>query len=66
MRKCLTVKGVHNYAPEHLPRGLQFLAATRDDYPHEDLVSPPMPLDEIEEAVERAMHRAWARVALEP
>ncbi len=66
VRKCLTVKGVHNYAPEHLSRGLQFLAATRDDYPYEDLVSPPMPLDEIEQAVELAMHRAWARVALKP
>lgn len=63
-RKCLTLRGIHNYHPAHLGKGLEFLAATADRYPYRDLVSPIMDLDDIEHAFEVARKGNSARVGL--
>lgn len=66
IRKCLTIRGVHNYSPRHLRAGLDFLQATVDRYPFEDLVSPPLALGDFEEALQQAQQLRWPRVALRP
>jgi alcohol dehydrogenase len=46
VRRCLTMRGVHNYTPDHLRAALDFLAA-RPPFPFEDLVSVWQPLGAI-------------------
>jgi threonine dehydrogenase-like Zn-dependent dehydrogenase len=62
IRGCATVRGFHNYAPRHLERAVSFLAQTR--LPWASLVSPPLPLEELEQAFELSAARRWARVAI--
>jgi putative phosphonate catabolism associated alcohol dehydrogenase len=51
VRHWLTITGVHNYEPRHLHRAVKFLDETRERYPWETLVVPPVPLEDIEEAL---------------
>ncbi|CAH1233805.1 SORD [Branchiostoma lanceolatum] len=64
--KCLSVHGVHNYAPWHLTAAVQFLARTADKYPYEDLVGEDFPLSEFSAAAEMAEKQVYPRVALKP
>jgi putative phosphonate catabolism associated alcohol dehydrogenase len=66
LRKCLTVRGVHNYAPQHLAAGLAFLAEAQSRLPLETLVSPPLPLDQLQEAIDLTRRREWQRVSIRP
>lgn len=63
-RKLLTLRGVHNYHPRHLGEGLAFLARTSQKYPYRDLVSPQLPLAEINRAFDLAQCNAAPRVGL--
>jgi putative phosphonate catabolism associated alcohol dehydrogenase len=65
IRKCLTLHGVHNYAPRHLDTGLEFLARQVDHLPFEDLVAPPQRLEHLSKALEVARSRRWARASLD-
>ena len=64
IRKCLTIYGVHNYAPWHLDRAIQFLEQTVRKYPYPDLVSPPFPLTELDSAIQVAQAKDWHRVSV--
>lgn len=66
LRKCLTVRGVHNYAPGHLAAGLDFLAQYHTRLPFEKLVSPPLPLEQLDEGLELTRARRWQRVSIQP
>ena len=66
IRKCLTIRGVHNYSPHHLDEALAFLAQTAERYPYTALVSDPFPLAELERAVALAETRRHFRVAIGP
>lgn len=63
-RKCLSIRGIHNYRPDHLGAGLDFLARTASAYPYAGLVSPPVPLRDIHHAFELAKGGTHARVAV--
>src|SRR5262249_54102875 len=39
VRRCLTITGVHNYAPADLAAAIEFLAANHERYPFAELVS---------------------------
>ena len=66
LRKCLTIRGVHNYAPQHLSAGLDFLAECHNHLPLEKLTSPPLPLEQLNEVFELTRSRQWQRVAVQP
>jgi threonine dehydrogenase-like Zn-dependent dehydrogenase len=66
VRKCLTIRGVHNYAPPDLAAALKFLTETQHRFPYRKLVSPPLPLAQLGEAVELARRREWLRVSVRP
>ncbi len=66
IRKCLTLRGVHNYAPRHLIAALDFLAHAQGRHPFERLVSPPLPLEQLDEGLQLSRQRRWQRVALRP
>ena len=66
LRKCARIRGVHNYAPPDLAAALRFLAETRGEFPYGKLVSPPFPLERLEDALELSRRREWLRVAVQP
>ena len=66
IRKCLTIRGVHNYSPHHLDEALAFLARTADHYPYSSLVSTPFALAELAQAIALAETRQHIRVAIAP
>lgn len=66
LRKCLTLRGVHNYAPRHLADGLDFLAANHTRLPFEKLTSAPLSLDRLNEGFDLTRSRQWQRVAIQP
>jgi putative phosphonate catabolism associated alcohol dehydrogenase len=63
IRGCFTLRGIHNYAPRHLDAAVAFLTQHRH-LPLAQLVSDPLPLSRIEEALALAASRRWPRVAL--
>jgi len=65
-RKCLTIKGIHNYRPEHLGRALRFLEDRSRAYPYAELVGETFSLAEIEKAVAAAASWQHVRVAIRP
>jgi threonine dehydrogenase-like Zn-dependent dehydrogenase len=66
LRRCLTVKGVHNYHPRHLIQALDFVVANRDRFPFSDLVDGIYSLDRINEAFRDAAERRVLRAAVIP
>lgn len=67
IRKCLSIRGVHNYSPGHLREAVRFLEATAGAHPYERLVCPsPFPLPRLGEAFAAAESREWHRIAVRP
>ncbi len=65
-RKCLTIKGIHNYRPEHLGRALEFLQRCAEKYPYADIIGATFPLSRINQAVAEAAAGKHIRVAVKP
>ncbi|MBI1349211.1 alcohol dehydrogenase catalytic domain-containing protein [bacterium] len=66
VRQWLTLRGVHNYAPEDLIQAVAFLERAHDRYPLESLVERTFPLENVNEAVEYALAQRPVRVAIRP
>lgn len=66
IRKCLTLRGTHNYAPRHLEAAVGFLEASAEAMPWDTLVSPPLPLQDLSAAFELSATGQWPRVAVRP
>lgn len=64
IRKCIRIKGVHNYAPWHLDESIAFLERNQGRFPFDKLVSPPYELERIEEAMQEAEKHNWMRVSI--
>ncbi len=62
----LTLTGVHNYDTRHLQMGIDFLAATNDQFPFDKLVTHRFKLEEINTALQMAASGEAIRVALLP
>jgi putative phosphonate catabolism associated alcohol dehydrogenase len=62
IRGCVSLRGFHNYAPRHLDKAVAFL--TQSTLPWASLVSPPLPLAELDEGFALSATRRWARVAI--
>lgn len=63
-RNYLTIKGIHNYHPDHLSQGLAFLEKHSHKYPFAELVGAHYPLSEINEAIRVAASGEHIRVAI--
>lgn len=66
VRRHLTLKGVHNYAPKHLVRALRFLEQTQHAHPWEELVSTWMPLQQCQAAFESGRSAKSIRIGVRP
>lgn len=62
VRRWLTLRGVHNYAPDDLRGAVAFLATT--SYPFADLVTAWYPLREVERAFQAALAPDVLRVGV--
>ncbi|WP_375483684.1 zinc-binding dehydrogenase [uncultured Jatrophihabitans sp.] len=47
VRRHLSIAGVHNYEPWHLTQAIDFLLATCQSVPWQELVADPLPLDDL-------------------
>ena len=66
VRKCLTIRGIHNYGPRHLEAAVAFLDRTVNSYPYESLVGPPQRLSQIAQTLRAAEDKQYPRMALRP
>jgi len=66
VRRCVTVRGVHNYAPRHLVAALEFVRAHREKLPLRDLVDARFPIEETDAALAAAAERRAVRPAVVP
>ncbi|MCH8922233.1 MAG: zinc-binding dehydrogenase [Planctomycetes bacterium] len=64
VRGCLSIHGVHNYAPQDLSRAVAFLAENHRRYPFDELVTETFPLAEAERAFQYAIETRPLRVAI--
>ncbi|CAM5410718.1 alcohol dehydrogenase OS=Leifsonia shinshuensis OX=150026 GN=HNR13_000729 PE=3 SV=1 [Leifsonia shinshuensis] len=51
VRRLLTIRGVHNYAPRHLEQAVRFLAEAGTKYPFAEQVGAVFPLAEVDAAL---------------
>jgi threonine dehydrogenase-like Zn-dependent dehydrogenase len=65
VRRCLTVRGVHNYAPKHLRDAVDFLGA-HPPFPFDTLVADWRPLGAIEQIVASPVSPQHLRVGIRP
>ena len=63
-RRCLTVAGIHNYAPRHLAAGLDFLFRQRDSLPFGEIVGVTFALADLPAAIDEALTGRHLRVAV--
>ncbi|HUR55280.1 MAG TPA: zinc-binding dehydrogenase [Gemmataceae bacterium] len=64
VRKCLSIRGFHNYRPRNLSRAVGFLAANHERFPFAELVAKSFPLDAADEAFRYAEAEKPVRVAV--
>jgi len=65
VRKCATLKGVHNYASEDLAAALSFLSGPGRTFPFESLITGRFRLDELNDAIQAAEVSAGTRVVIQ-
>lgn len=63
-RKCLTVKGIHNYRPEHLGRAIKFLEEHSEQAPYSELIGRVFHLADINDGIQAAASGEYTRVAI--
>jgi threonine dehydrogenase-like Zn-dependent dehydrogenase len=67
IRKCLTIKGVHNYDRIDLDNAVKFLSRNINKYPFQSLVSPQLfTLNQLPQAMEIAKTKTYPRVCIIP
>ena len=65
-RKQLTVAGSWGFEPRHTKAALEFLSRTREQFPFEELISKPFPLDRAFEALQATASWVTAKSAIAP
>jgi len=64
VRRMLIIRGLHNYVPADLARGLAFLERTHTRFPFANLVSEQFTLDQTGQAFEFARDQRPVRIAI--
>eukprot|EP00927_Polykrikos_kofoidii_P044483 TRINITY_DN38437_c0_g1_i1.p1 TRINITY_DN38437_c0_g1~~TRINITY_DN38437_c0_g1_i1.p1 ORF type:complete len:427 (+),score=57.27 TRINITY_DN38437_c0_g1_i1:45-1325(+) len=66
IRKCVTIRGVHNYTPWNLSEAIAFLKEFRDELPLESVLSPTSyGLTEMDVAFKEAFGNKYCRVVVD-
>ncbi len=65
VRRQLTIRGIHNYAPRHLQQAVDFLAANHSQFPFAELVTEWFDLKDVAQAFSRSGGEA-IRIGVRP
>ncbi len=65
VRRCLTLRGLHNYAPRHLQAAIEFLDS-HPELPFPRMVEPWKPLERVAEAVAHGISHDALRLGVRP
>jgi len=65
-RKQLTIAGSWGFEPRHTQAALRFLSRTREQFPFEQLVATPFPLDQAFEALQATATWSTTKSAIAP
>jgi putative phosphonate catabolism associated alcohol dehydrogenase len=66
LRRCITMRGVHNYHPRHLIQALDFVVTNRTRFPFKEIVDSKFALQDLNTAFKRACERTVLRAAIVP
>jgi len=66
VRSMIRIEGVHNYRPQDLQQGLEFLEHYGTHFPFASLISHTFPLEQSDEAFAFAARHSVFRVAIRP
>jgi alcohol dehydrogenase len=66
LKRCITLRGVHNYHPRHLIQALDFVMANRKRFPFKDIVDSKFALEDLDIAFKKASERTVLRAAIVP
>ncbi len=66
VRKILTIKGLHNYAPVDLVEAVDFIEQNHINYPFAELTAVEFKLDDLKKAFEEAETSGYYRVGIKP
>jgi alcohol dehydrogenase len=66
VKRCVTMRGVHNYHPRHLIVALDFVMANRRRFPFKDIVDAKFALKDLAAAFHKASERTVLRAAVVP
>lgn len=66
VRRTLTLKGVHNYAPQDLRTALAFLERYHTKYPFASFIGQSFPLSQVEAAFQSALSNPAHRALVQP
>ena len=66
VRRCMSIRGVHNYAPQDLEAAIEFLYQAQHRYPFADLVEKHFRLHDSEAAFAFALEHRPIRTAIRP
>ena len=66
IRRCITLRGVHKYAPRDLGDAVRFLRDRHSRYPFASLVGETFTLDQIDQAIACAAKGTHMRVGVHP
>lgn len=66
VKRCIIMRGVHNYHPRHLIMALDFVVANRQRFPFKDIVDAKFALKDLDAAFHKAAERSVLRAAVVP
>lgn len=66
VRRCLSIHGIHNYAPQDLMAAVAFLTQFGPEYPFAELVEQTFTLNDINQAIALARETRPVRIAIRP
>jgi putative phosphonate catabolism associated alcohol dehydrogenase len=66
VKRCIAMRGVHNYHPRHLIQALDFVMANRGRFPFKEIVDAKFALKDLDAAFQKAAERTVLRAAVVP
>jgi putative phosphonate catabolism associated alcohol dehydrogenase len=64
VKRCVTMRGIHNYHPRHLIQALDFIMANRTRFPFKEIVDAKFALKDLDIAFKKASERTVLRAAV--
>jgi len=64
VRRILSIRGIHNYAPQDLATAIRFLEQAKHKYPFHSLVEVEYPLNDLDAAFEAGNQNGYYRVGV--